>query len=618
MTTKTRWQESRAETRYWGAVPMGEGWWDFALWAPSAESIILVLDGENALEKGTDGTFRGRFRAEHGACYALNVDGQQIADPASRWQACGVTGASRLLDPARISGPVGPEKPLDEAVIAEVHIGSFTPEGSFAAAACARQLRRLADLGFTMVELMPLGQFPGARGWGYDPVLPFAPHHTYGQPGELLQLVDAAHDLGLQVCLDVVFNHFGPEGCALTQICPEFFHSHSNEWGRAINYDQAAVRDYFKDCAIWWLEAYGIDALRFDALHALEDGGGTGMAEYLASRIRAHPFGRKVHLIAEDSRNIVRPYLPENRLYHAVWNDDYHHAQHVLLTGETFGYYRDFRSNPLEDMARALREGYALQGQPRASGKAKGEPSAELPPQSFVAFNLNHDHAGNRPQGDRLLSLIGQEKAKIAHALLLTSPSIPLLFMGEEIGSEACFPWFADYAGDLAATMAEERAALFTSEDAPQGPMVDPFERATMEMACPYRELPARAAEWQELTRHLITLRRKLLPIWRSGRIALPDVCISNPSALAARSDFRDGSITAIACFDARDRIAGSDRPDPLFRIGAPLSPPFFGVWLDLSGSGDCESGRGRRADTGGKELPSLDGPGKQTTRRLV
>lgn len=573
--------------QHWGAVPADDGLWNMALWAPSAREVILDLEGAmpQALHRDDDGTFRGRVRAHHGDAYAFVTDGLRMADPASRWQRGGVNGPSRLLDPARLTGSTGPARPLDEAVIVELHVGSFTPQGTFAAAAHAPQLRRLADLGITMIELMPVGQFPGQRGWGYDSILPWAPHDSYGSPADLRLLVDAAHDLGLQVCLDVVFNHFGPEGCNLTVVCPEFFHDHSNDWGRAIDFARPEVHDYFADCAIWWLETYGFDALRFDALHAIAEDC-PGMIEDMARRIRAYPFGRRVHLMGEDSRNKVLPYHPDSGLFDAVWNDDLHHARHVLLTKETFGYYRDFRHQPLEDTAIGLREGYVLQGQPRpGEDKTKGEPSADLPPQSFVAFNLNHDHAGNRPTGDRLLSLIGTEKALVAHALLLTSPSVPLLFMGEEIGSEAPFPWFADYDGDIAATMLRERAALFEEKDAPPGPMTDPFDPATLAAACPYVDLPADAPRWQEVTQQLTALRRRLLPVFRSGRVALPEVRIAAPSALSVRFDFRDGSVTSIACFDAQDRIAGTDRPAPLFRLGAPGAAPFFALWLDQAGA---------------------------------
>lgn len=588
MAARDHRQGISAAAQLWGAVPTGDGLWNVAFWAPSAREVVVDLHGEHLLHREEDGTFRGTVRGHHGDSYAFVTDGLRMADPASRWQKDGEEGPSRLLDQARLTGRPGPERPLDEAVIAELHIGSFTPEGTFAAAARAPQLQQMADLGITMIELMPVGQFPGQRGWGYDVILPWAPHCAYGPPEDLRLLVDAAHSAGMQVCLDVVFNHFGPEGCRLVTACPEFFHDHSNDWGRAINFARPEVHDFYAGCTIWWLETYGIDALRFDALNAIADDS-PGMIEDLARRIRAHPFGRTVHLMGEDSRNTVAPYHPDNRLFHAVWNDDLHHAQHVLLTGETFGYYRGFRHQPLQDMAKALREGFVLQGQPRpGTDERKGEPSALLPPQSLIAFNLNHDHAGNRPRGDRLLSLIGTEKALVAHALLLTSPSVPLLFMGEEIGSEAPFAWFADYEGDMAATMLRERSALFEGPDAPPGPMADPFDPETLVAACPYLVEPPEADRWKEVTRALTALRRRLLPVYRSGRVALPEVRIAAPSALSVRFDFRDGSVTSIACFDPADRIAGADRPAPLFRLGEPGSPPFFALWLDPAETGSA------------------------------
>lgn len=261
---------------HWGARPSADGWWDFALWAPSSGPITLHLghlDNRIAMQRGKDGVHRARAEASEGTRYSFSSKGEPFADPASLQQEAGVESWSLLRDPARFQRSPRPwaGRPFDEAVFAELHIGSFTPEGTFTAAARSRDLRRLAESGITAIELMPVGQFPGARGWGYDSVLPWAPQHSYGKPEDLSALVDEAHGLGLMVFLDVVFNHFGPQGCALTEICPEFFRDEHNDWGRKIDYGHPEVRAYFIRCALHWLEAYGLDGLRLDAVHEMED-----------------------------------------------------------------------------------------------------------------------------------------------------------------------------------------------------------------------------------------------------------------------------------------------------------------------------------------------------------
>lgn len=375
--------------RSWGARPETGGEWSFAVWAPAADRLDLDLDGRLvAMGRTRDGVHHCQAKAREGDRYRFLADGKTFSDPASLAQEGGVEGWSRLLCPQRLADrkPRRASPPFARQVITELHVGTFTREGTFAAAARSPQLRRLAEIGITVIELMPLGQFPGQRGWGYDSVLPYAPQDSYGSPEDLCHLVDTAHDLGLSVYLDVVFNHFGPKGCALSAICPDFFHDAETEWGRKINFGQARVREYFADCAVNWLRAYHFDGLRFDAIHALEDGSEPPIAADLARRIRAQV--PDAHLVVEDSDHVVNLFDPAAGLYDARWDDDYHHALHVLLTGESFGYYKEFMHTPLSDRALALRDGQTLQGQPRSQEeKRRGAPSSHLPHAAFVNFN---------------------------------------------------------------------------------------------------------------------------------------------------------------------------------------------------------------------------------------
>lgn len=574
----------------WGARPCGVGCWDFALWAPSSGPITLHLgypDNRIPMQRGEDGVHRARAEASEGTRYAFSTDGERFADPASLQQETGVDGWSILRDPSRFRRkPIAWQgRVFDEAVFAELHIGTFTPEGSFTAAARSADLRRLAETGVTAIELMPVGQFPGTRGWGYDSALPWAPQHSYGKPEDLAALVDQAHGLGMMVFLDVVFNHFGPLGSKLTEICPEFFLDDCNAWGRKIDYRRPEVRAYFIGCALHWLGAYGLDGLRLDAVHAMEDPTEPHVVVELARTIRATEWGRPIHLVAEDSSNKVGWYDPAAGLFDATWDDDYHHALHVLLTGEGFGYYKDFVKTPGADLRLALRDGQALQGQPRPTGlEEKGEPSGHLPPRCFVNFNLNHDHAGNRPRGERLISLIGSDRALVAHAFLLTAPYTPLIFMGEEIGSRRPFPWFADYGGKIARKMREGRMKQFQDLPGKGADMLDPFDPATRNLARPYgRPEPRDAALWLAVTRTVLDLRRtQLLPLFRSGRSQEFQIDMLGDSGLTALWHFTAGTLQADVTFDLGDTEPQTP-PDyqPLYLLGQTGTPRFrLGLWL--------------------------------------
>ncbi len=583
MTSPT---DTHAIPHTWGARPAADGSWDFALWAPSAPELTLHLPDQGQripLRRGEDGVHRARAAATEGSRYGFSADGTPFADPASLQQAEGVEGWSILRDPARFrsGGSLWPGKPFDEAVFCEVHIGTFTRQGTFSAAARAGELRRLAEAGITAIEIMPVGQFPGRRGWGYDSVLPWAAHQAYGPPEDLAALVDEAHRLGLMVFLDVVFNHFGPAGCHLTEICPEFFLDECNDWGRKIDFSRPEVRAYFTGCALHWLRSYDLDGLRFDAIHSMEDASDPHIAVELARTVRAQDWPHPVHLVAEDSSNKVDWYDPSAHLYDASWDDDYHHALHVSLTGETFGYYKDFARDPAADLRTALRDGQTLQGQPRPQGtERKGEPSTRLPPRCFVNFNLNHDHAGNRPRGERLISLIGADKALVAHAFLLAAPYTPLIFMGEEIGSRRRFPWFADYSGKPAKKMREGRQKQFKDLPGAGSDMLDPFDPATFQLCWPYATpLPPDAELWLEVTRTVLALRREvLLPLFRSGESKPAHTDSPRSGGLVVDWHFHSGSLHAALSFDGT-AVAPPPRHRLLYRLGEVGAP---NLWLGL------------------------------------
>ena len=471
-----------------GAECLGDGKVRFRLWAPKAHRVDLCLANQEprALSKLDDGWFELVTHTPAGSRYQFQIDGQtKVPDPASRFQPSDVHGPSQVIDPTAFDwqDEQWRGRPWEEAVIYELHVGTFTPEGTFAAA--QQRLDYLADLGITALELMPIADFAGARNWGYDGVLPFAPDNCYGHPDDLKRLIQAAHRKGLMVFLDVVYNHFGPEGNYLRTYAPEFFTGrHRTPWGDAINFDgpgSRTVRDVFMHNALYWLEEYHFDGLRFDAVHAIVDESHPDILTELAETVRAK-FGayRRIHLVLENDQNAAHYLTPlgsrrdadatgegdqqhSPRLYDAQWNDDIHHALHVLITGETDGYYCDYSEQPIRHLGRCLAEGFSYQGERSRlrNNTPRGEPSRDLPPTSFVSFLQNHDQVGNRAYGERILKLAEPNALKAALAILLLAPSTPLLFMGEEFGAGTPFLFFCDFHGELAAAVTEGRRSEF-------------------------------------------------------------------------------------------------------------------------------------------------------------
>ncbi len=477
-----------------GAETERDGRTRFRLWAPSAKSVSLKLqaldrsEAQAVLKSIGDGWYETILaNAPAGTRYAYRIDDEiDVPDPASRFNPTGVHDASVVIDPTSFDWGDEDWKghAWHELVIYELHVGTFSREGTYAA--LAERLGDLAELGVTTIELLPLASFPGVRGWGYDGVLPYAPHPAYGTPEDLKRLVQRAHDLGLSVLLDVVYNHFGPEGNYLSRYAREFFTSkHHTPWGDAIDFANPNVRQFFIQNALYWVNEYHFDGLRVDAVHAMYDDGPRHFIDELSDAVKEGPGReREVHIVLENHRNEARRL---KRKGISQWNDDFHHAVHVLITGEKEGYYEDYVDRPIEQLGKALAEGFIYQGERSVtSGEARGEPSAHLPTSAFVNFLQNHDQIGNRALGERLAVLTQAEPLRAALAILLLEPHIPMLFMGEEYAATQPFFYFCDYTGDLATAVRNGRRDEFAgfaafSDETRREKIPDPNARETFE-----------------------------------------------------------------------------------------------------------------------------------------
>lgn len=516
-----------------GAEIEADGHTAFRIWAPAVKSLSLGLEGQEpvAMQSEPEGWFTARLPAPAGTKYRFHMpDGLAVPDPASRLQDGDVHGWSVVFDPDAHEwhNTDWRGRPWHEAVIYELHAGLFRGFNGI-----GDELRRLRDIGFTAIELMPINDFPGSRNWGYDGVLPYAPDTAYGTPGQLKTLVDKAHGLGLMVYLDVVYNHFGPEGAYLHSLAGESFFDPSkpSPWGAGIAHERPQVADFFIENAIYWLNEYRFDGLRFDAVGAILD---LEFPDKMTRRIRAamEP-GRHVHLVMEQEFNRSRHIGPGKM--DAQWADDTHQALHVLLTGEIEGYYADFKDAAAK-LARCLAEGFAFQGEISFKGEPRGEPSGHLPPSAFVIFLQNHDQIGNRAMGERLSVLADPEALRAATALLLLSPQIPLMFMGEEDGSVAPFLFFTDHHNDLADQVREGRRREFAhfaafSDPARREQIPDPNALATFEMC---RLDPAdHDMETAAHVRRLLALRHRELFPRLEGSCSLGASVLSDAAVIA-------------------------------------------------------------------------------------
>ena len=557
----------RSHAMPFGAELGADGSVRFRLWAPEAQAVELCFGEEtgrhlrlNRLEQGWFELFTRA--ASPGSCYRFRIDGSlSVPDPASRFQPRDVEGPSQIVDPQEFEWKDADwrGRPWEEAVIYELHVGTFTQEGTFRAV--EEKLDYLATLGVTALELMPVADFPGKRNWGYDGVLLYAPDCSYGRPEDLKGLIQAAHTKQMMVFLDVVYNHFGPDGNYLRVYSPQFFTDHHrNPWGDAINFDgpdSRTVRDFFLHNALYWLEEYHFDGLRLDAVHAIIDDSKPDILTELALLVRKKFEGeRRIHLMVENGENAAQ-YLTrdtENRVsfYDAQWNDDIHHSLHVLITGETDGYYSDYAQQPIRQLGRCLAEGFAFQGEFSAyHGSPRGTPSEILPPSAFISFLQNHDQVGNRAFGERILRLAPPEALRAAIEILLLAPAPPLLFMGEEFGATSPFLFFCDFRGDLALSVTTGRRnefarfSQFSSPEArchiPDPNAEESFRRSKLNWGSVANESHM---GWLELYHKLLSTRRRVVVPRLADSASIPArYCNFESLGLAVDWNLGDGSV---------------------------------------------------------------------------
>jgi malto-oligosyltrehalose trehalohydrolase len=564
-----------------GAAVLAAGGVRFRLWAPAARSVELVIDGRaRRMQSEPGGWYQLVDReARAGTLYQYGIDGKQLVpDPASRFQPRDVDGPSEVIDPRKYPWKDAgwKSRPWREAVIYELHVGTFTAEGTYRAAIA--KLPHLAEHGITAIELMPLSDFAGKRNWGYDGVLPYAPDSAYGRPEDLEALVGAAHGAGLMVFLDVVYNHFGPKGNYLSRYSPEFFTDrHKTPWGAAINFAHPVVRQYFIHNVLYWLEEYHFDGLRFDAVHAIYD----DSPRHILDEIRAAaPPGK--HLVLENDANQARFVGPGK--YNAQWNDDSHHGYHVLATGESDGYYVAYADQPARHLARCLAEGFAYQGEVSPFSKEpRGEKSSDLPASCFVDFLQNHDQVGNRAFGERLTTLAEPHKLRALSAIQLLAPSPPLIFMGEEFGCRQPFLFFCDFAGELGDAVRKGRREEFARFAAFRDPEVrekipDPLAESTFQ---------ASVLDWSKADHVWLAHYKNLLALRQQHVVPLD--CGPGRYRMLGERAFEvtwDGRLVLIAnCGDRPVSVPQPPSTKPLWSSAAPGAPWSVNWWLN-SGSG--------------------------------
>ncbi|MFK0335362.1 malto-oligosyltrehalose trehalohydrolase [Rhizobium sp. NPDC090275] len=502
----------------------------FRFWAPKHKSIMLRLAGisDLAMEAHDNGWFTRRVDGvAPGSRYSFVLsNGLVVPDPASRYQPDDVHGASELVGGKEFpwSRPQWKGRPWNEMVIYELHVGTFTEAGTFTAA--IERLDYLRQLGVTALQLMPVADFRGGRGWGYDGVLPYAPESSYGRPEDLKALIDAAHEREICCFLDVVYNHFGPDGNYIPAYAPLFSDKHSSPWGDGVNYDDegsSEVRKFVVENVAYWINEFRFDGLRFDAVHAIKDDSDQHLLALIASTAKEAAGDRHVHLIVENEDNasdlLERDANGIPKLYTAQWNDDIHHVLHSAATGEDFGYYADYAHDP-DKIARALSEGFVFQGEQMPyRGSRRGQPSRHLPPTAFISFIQNHDQVGNRAFGDRLSNVASLQAIKALAGAYLLAPQIPMIFQGEEWNARTPFPYFCDFDEELNENVRkgrrEELSRLpgFDDESAKLAP--DPTTLGTFLSAKLNWQEPAQAdnAAMLDTYRELIALRhREIVP----------------------------------------------------------------------------------------------------------
>ncbi len=545
-----------------GAEVRPDGCVRFRLFAPTADHVEIAVEGRDERLRMTacgDGWHELLTeQAGVGSLYQFVLpDGKRVADPASRFQPRDVNGPSEVIAPGSYTwkDSAWAGRAWKEAVIYELHIGAFTPEGTFSAATA--KLDHLQSLGITAIEIMPVADFSGARGWGYDGVLLYAPDSSYGRPADLKALVEAAHARGLMVMLDVVYNHFGPEGNYLPSYFPNLLtNRHKTSWGDAVNFDgeqSGIVREFVIHNALYWIEEFHLDGLRLDAVHAILDESPTHILTELAGRVHGLDTPYPVHLVLENEKNeafrLERDDKGNPEHFTAQWNDDMHHVLHTAATHEDAGYYRDYEGHT-GLLGRALAEGFAFQGQASVcTGENRGESCSHLPPGAFIAFIQNHDQIGNRAFGERLNAITKPEAMRALIATYLLLPQTPMLFMGEEWEATQPFPYFCDFHDELANQIREGRRNEFANftefkDPAQRDRIPDPLAEETFRSA---------KLDWSELERsehkNILERYRSLLRVRREKIVPLLD-CISGnagtfevlgPSAVRVSWKINDG-----------------------------------------------------------------------------
>ncbi|MDB5777463.1 MAG: malto-oligosyltrehalose trehalohydrolase [Herbaspirillum sp.] len=553
------------ETGY-GAHSLAPDRTRFRLWAPTAEAVEIDIDGVGRVPMSAveEGWFEAEAACGPGAGYryvaTTRFEGEvAVPDPAARAQQGDVNGRSLVVDQSAYGWrhPDWRGRPWHETVLYELHVGVL---GGFEGV--RKRLPELAALGITAIELMPIAEFPCDRNWGYDGVLQFAPEASYGTPDQLKALIDDAHGLGMMVFLDVVYNHFGPDGNYLNSYALPFFRDDLHTpWGKAIDFRRPEVRDFFTANALYWLRQYRFDGLRFDAVHAIsEEDWLREVAQRVRETIRAEDGPqRHIHLVLENDHNraaLLQDSAASDDAFTAQWNDDWHHVMHVLLTGEHAGYYADFAADPAQRLARSLMEGFVYQGDASVvqDGKLRGESSAHLPPTAFVNFLQNHDQIGNRAFGERLTVLANPHALRAAQALLLLSPAIPMLFMGEEFGATQPFLYFTSYSDHtLAEAVRDGRRREFArfpafADEAARARIPDPNDLATFVASTPApQSAPAQTDgfSWLAWIGALLNLRHSHIVPRLPGCSAL-GARVFGPGAVGARWRMGDGTTLSI------------------------------------------------------------------------
>jgi maltooligosyltrehalose trehalohydrolase len=592
------------------SMPFGaelrEGAARFRLWAPACEAVRVEFGRDAArrvlpMNAEADGWHEVTVEGlAAGTPYAFLVDGDgPVPDPASRANPWDVHGPSALVDAGawEWDDTAWAGRPWSEAVVYEMHVGTFSHEGTFRAA--VGKLDYLVDTGITAIEVMPVADFAGRRNWGYDGVLPFAPDSAYGKPEDFKRFVNEAHSRGLMVLLDVVYNHFGPDGNFLSRYAPQFFNpAHRTPWGAAINFDGEScrpVRDFFVHNAAYWIEEFHLDGLRLDAVHAIMDDSPKHIVTEIAEAI-AKPPGRErhVHLVLENDRNEAR-YLDRRAAHPAAaqWNDDFHHAAHVLATGEADGYYADYAGKGTWHLGRTLAEGFAYQGDPSPfrKGESRGEPSRALPPQAFIDFLQNHDQVGNRALGERLARLAPVAAQRLATATMLLAPSVPMLFQGEEFASRSPFLYFCDFHGDLARAVREGRRKEFAafarfSDPAARESIPDPNADETFHASKVNWGEAALAAHRAALDHHraLLAIRRRDIVPHIAGPAHAGTFAPIGETGLAVDWVLGDGARLHLRANFGAARLEGVPRPAGIVLHGEG-GPPGSPAWGGPPGS---------------------------------